>query len=1522
MLKKVKKFASLVLSILLVLSAMVTPGSLSVSALTEDNTYYTERGTTVRYTSATADDFANKIAELEAAGYVEYSSNAIAINSKSTSGIGADNLYAVYLNAEKTELKHLAFQTNTKALHITTQTLTESDALAVTDAPEYTEVCEPMFVQIMPDETGLSIGTSGMAYALRLRDGKFIMIDGGLEADDSTIQADNLYNTLSQYNVLDEITISAWVFTHAHSDHITAFTSFVNKYSENVNIEQLIYNYPSDDDILKDPDMAADNSLDEGGIIYEQRKAIAEKLPNVKISTPYGGDIYTFANAELEFYLTPTDMFPVMCYQGNEFNTSSLIFKIKTEGQEILITGDSSDYALVNIAIPRFGTALSSDMVQMVHHGITFGNGELYELIGAETAFWPIISNRVTTVVKQEQNMALINAPKTKEIILSSLGTRAITLPYNPTEKDGLFTTPDGEIVDDTIYEKQEVAKYGDILDEDITPWARSGNSYPLNNGGKLPTWGSIKKQTSTTNGSDKSIYFNANSTTVYTPIYGLKPDTNYTFSFDYMSESTTAPTNGMFPKFGISGMNAESQTFSYNIYQGKSVTVNPNEVYGKANGWNHIEVAFTTPETAYDEYYLSFLETVGAVSGSYKGYIDNIVIAETPKTYYYHENDYEDLTDDAEWISTTTSAVNLSVETANPLSGSQSLSATTVERTSPNYVGIALSDAVVPAGTTARVTFDYKVTLGKAQWGKIGYIGWNNKVYNWSNLHNNSFTEAAASFAGSASVMSNSKTATCVITKKSTAGVEPLGVSWNDGNVASTVLFDNLKIAEIIENISAVSEDETKGTAVVANKETAYTDIAVNETAIFTATANNGYYFVGWYDENGALVSSKDVYETVVTTDINLTAKFGTIENFVTLTFNSNSGSEVESISGGAGLKVNMPANPTRDGYIFAGWYFNENCTENYTCKVFPETNTTLYAKWIKGAYQDFENFTVATNNPTKSEILNDFDYSYSGTHSYKISGDNGLIARVAVAQKANEKLSEFATFGEKITISFKYKLVSGSVNFYPHTSTTASNSGAFASYTNASGKTAYANGYVYLGSSLSQTSDEWQTFTETYTINSQDYYDNLGIDGTKSLGYTVLYTTVKSDDTELYIDDVTICKTEDIPVIFNEKERTEDTVKVLAFGNSFSNDATTFIPKIAKADGKDIRVADCSIGGCSLERHYNNMIDGSGDYTLSYRTIEGTEKFSYVSMEEALTATDWDYITIQQVSGNSGKPDTFEPYLSELVKYFKEICPNAEIRFHMTWAYENEYSGLSKYENSQAVMYESIIDAYLKVSSNYDYAVLIPSGEAIQRLRATEEFAEQSLNRDGFHLSDKGRLTAALVWYETFTGISALDTKFDLTTAIGTVSDTAGVNIGVTAAEDLVIRNAAHEASSLYKKANEAQKAIEAIGTVTEESGEAIETANTLRAELNDDDLLPNLQTLIDANEAYKEFVFVAGDITGDTNVDLTDVNLLAQYLAGWNVKINEAALDADGDGAINLNDLILLAQYVAGWDVELAK
>ena len=62
------------------------------------------------------------------------------------------------------------------------------------------------------------------------------------------------------------------------------------------------------------------------------------------------------------------------------------------------------------------------------------------------------------------------------------------------------------------------------------------------------------------------------------------------------------------------------------------------------------------------------------------------------------------------------------------------------------------------------------------------------------------------------------------------------------------------------------------------------------------------------------------------------------------------------------------------------------------------------------------------------------------------------------------------------------------------------------------------------------------------------------------------------------------------------------------------------------------------------------------------------------------------------------------------------------------------------------------------------------------------------------------------------------------------------------------------------------------------------------------------------------------IYGDIDGDGEVSIADAVLLAQYLAKWDVVINEQAADCDGDGEVTIADAVLLSQYLAGWNVKL--
>ena len=63
-----------------------------------------------------------------------------------------------------------------------------------------------------------------------------------------------------------------------------------------------------------------------------------------------------------------------------------------------------------------------------------------------------------------------------------------------------------------------------------------------------------------------------------------------------------------------------------------------------------------------------------------------------------------------------------------------------------------------------------------------------------------------------------------------------------------------------------------------------------------------------------------------------------------------------------------------------------------------------------------------------------------------------------------------------------------------------------------------------------------------------------------------------------------------------------------------------------------------------------------------------------------------------------------------------------------------------------------------------------------------------------------------------------------------------------------------------------------------------------------------------------------YMPGDLNDDGKVNATDAVMLAQFLANWDVEMNEDAADCNGDGVINAKDSVMLAQYLANWDVTL--
>ena len=224
---------------------------------------------------------------------------------------------------------------------------------------------------------------------------------------------------------------------------------------------------------------------------------------------------------------------------------------------------------------------------------------------------------------------------------------------------------------------------------------------------------------------------------------------------------------------------------------------------------------------------------------------------------------------------------------------------------------------------------------------------------------------------------------------------------------------------------------------------------------------------------------------------------------------------------------------------------------------------------------------------------------------------------------------------------------------------------------------------------------------------------------------------------------------------------------MKILSIGNSFSQDAHKWLHKLAACNGHDFYTVDLYVSGCSLQTHWEDYLGNVEECELE---VNGGPMERYIGIAEALKLEQWDVVTVQQASPLSGKPESYEPYLSNLLQVVKEACPNTEIWFHQTWAYEKDatYSGFVHYDNDQAKMYNAIMDATAKAAESHHLPV-IPVGRIIQGMR--ESFPEfdypnggMSLNRDGFHLTyDYGRFAAAAVWIKKLTGKDVTVTEFE---------------------------------------------------------------------------------------------------------------------------------------------------------------
>jgi uncharacterized repeat protein (TIGR02543 family) len=203
--------------------------------------------------------------------------------------------------------------------------------------------------------------------------------------------------------------------------------------------------------------------------------------------------------------------------------------------------------------------------------------------------------------------------------------------------------------------------------------------------------------------------------------------------------------------------------------------------------------------------------------------------------------------------------------------------------------------------------------------------------------------------------------------------------------------------VAGYTTNPAAGTALSTAGTQTVT---VSYTESDTTKTTTFSVTVNSGG------SGNGSGGS-------------------GTTTTNYTVTFNSNSGSAVDSRTVTANTKVAKPADPTKEGFTFAGWFTDVGLTTAYNFDALVTGSFTLYAKWIedeKSSEGESDRFPL-TDVASSAWFYEHIKYVYdlglmNGTGPTLFSPNmpvtRGMLVTVLYRMEDEPKMDKYSSFGD----------------------------------------------------------------------------------------------------------------------------------------------------------------------------------------------------------------------------------------------------------------------------------------------------------------------------------------------------------------------------------------------------------------------------------------------------------------------------------------------------------------------------
>ena len=325
----------------------------------------------LRIQNTTVDECKEYALLLERSGFAQYAAKEIPSGSDATYNV---NLFYTYC---KDSLCVFLFWD--ASLHTTFITVEPSQALPTAKAPAK-EACERTAVTL----TQLRL-KKGMCYVVQLKNGEFIVVDGGIEHEPDE---ENLYDfLLSKAPRGKTPRIALWLFTHAHNDHIQLATSFLVHYKNAIDVRAFAYQFADHDKIP----LAMENVEDIKRDIDRLEESMKNGYPDARFYTLHTGQSYYFEGLEAEILFSPDNTYPSHYISLNDM---SVALRLNFEnGKKVLLLGDCMHDACRQL-FHTYGEYLKSDVLQVAHHGLIGGDKKLYQCIDPDVCFWSIEEER------------------------------------------------------------------------------------------------------------------------------------------------------------------------------------------------------------------------------------------------------------------------------------------------------------------------------------------------------------------------------------------------------------------------------------------------------------------------------------------------------------------------------------------------------------------------------------------------------------------------------------------------------------------------------------------------------------------------------------------------------------------------------------------------------------------------------------------------------------------------------------------------------------------------------------------------------------------------------------------------------------------------------------------------------------------------------------------------------------------------------------------------------------------------